>query len=203
MALLPGDLEVQRELARALRKGGNLEGSLDCLEKLLDEDPDYLPGLVNLCSTRIPARKQIPCKTDPGCILGGALSFIRVTRVPTFLFLFFLLSAPLAPRTIWYASPRHRFVLLLPSIPSCTNRQVDYAWLLEKTLAFDDAIAAYEDALTIVNDSASSSSSSVSSIARSTPGRKTKRTVLKPEHPAFFLRTIELTCALNRSNLVS
>jgi len=107
MALLPGDLEVQRELARALRKGGNLEGSLDCLEKLLDEDPDYLPGLVNLCSTRIPARKQIPCKTDPGCILGGALSFIRVTRVPTFFFFFF--------STVRTSCTPHHMVCVAPS----------------------------------------------------------------------------------------
>jgi len=38
---------VQRQLSRALRKGGNVEAALDTLEKLLDEDPDYLPGLVD------------------------------------------------------------------------------------------------------------------------------------------------------------
>lgn len=38
---------MQRQLSRALRKGGNVEAALDTLEKLLDEDPDYLPGLVD------------------------------------------------------------------------------------------------------------------------------------------------------------
>lgn len=46
-SLIPDDLEVQRQLARALRRGGNVEGSLDVLEKLLDRDGEYLPGLVD------------------------------------------------------------------------------------------------------------------------------------------------------------
>jgi hypothetical protein len=45
--LIPSDLEVQRQLARALRRGGNVEGSLDVLEQLLDRDGEYLPALVD------------------------------------------------------------------------------------------------------------------------------------------------------------
>jgi tetratricopeptide (TPR) repeat protein len=38
---------VRRELAKALRKGGNIEAALDCLERLLDLDENYLPALVD------------------------------------------------------------------------------------------------------------------------------------------------------------
>jgi hypothetical protein len=71
--LIPSDLEVQRQLARALRRGGNVEGSLDVLEQLLDKDGEYLPALVDYAWL---LEKTMRCDVNLIYILWNPIPFL-------------------------------------------------------------------------------------------------------------------------------